>query len=54
MYVENGKNALQAGLPTDMASIDLRDALDALGEITGDKADDEVINRIFENFCVGK
>ncbi len=54
MYVENGKNALQAGLPTDMAFIDLRDALDALGEITGDKADDEVINRIFENFCVGK
>ena len=54
MFIENGKNAIFAGLPTDMAAIDLKDALDALGEITGDKADDEIVNRIFENFCVGK
>lgn len=54
MHLEKGKEALLLGIPTDMAAIDLKDALDALGEITGDKTDDEVVNRIFENFCVGK
>ena len=33
---------------------DLEDALDALGEVTGDVTPDDVLGSIFENFCVGK
>jgi tRNA modification GTPase len=34
--------------------IDLRDALDALGEITGEVATEELYDRIFATFCIGK
>lgn len=38
----------------DCASIDLRRALHALGEITGETLDEAIIDRIFEKFCLGK
>jgi tRNA modification GTPase len=38
----------------DFLSIDLKGAAAALGEVTGEVVSDEVINRIFEEFCVGK
>lgn len=38
----------------DCVSTDLRDALAALGRITGRAVDDAVLDRIFERFCVGK
>ncbi len=43
-----------SGVPADMLSIDLRVALDALGEITGETAREDVVDRIFEQFCIGK
>ena len=33
---------------------DLEDALDSLGEVTGDVTPDDVLGSIFANFCVGK
>ena len=33
---------------------DLEDALDALGEITGEVTSDDILENIFANFCVGK
>lgn len=42
------------GLPEDMISIDLRDAAAALGEVAGEAVSEEVIDRIFAEFCVGK
>ena len=36
------------------AVIDVRSAIDLLGEITGDTVQDEIINEIFERFCIGK
>lgn len=42
------------GQPADMLSIDLRTALDALGELTGETAREEIIDLIFRQFCVGK
>ncbi len=46
--------AIDAGLPQDVASIDLNIAIDALGEITGETVSDDIVNEIFRNFCVGK
>ena len=48
------QNGLREGLPPELVALDLRDALDALGEITGRTTSEEVIERIFANFCVGK
>ena len=45
---------IDAELPLDLAEIDLREALAALSEITGEDASEEVIDRVFQNFCVGK
>ena len=52
--LEKAKETLLARLPVDLAVVDLRDALHALGEITGENVDEEVINTIFSEFCVGK
>ena len=38
----------------DFLTVDLKDALDSLGEITGDSVSDEIINDIFSRFCIGK
>ena len=46
--------ALNQGLPIDMISIDIREALDAMNTITGESAGDELIDRIFSKFCLGK
>ena len=46
--------AIDVQQPLDLAEIDLREALEALSEITGEDASEEVIDRVFQNFCVGK
>lgn len=40
--------------PADIITIDMRDAIESLGKITGQSAGDDVINEVFERFCVGK
>ena len=46
--------SLDNDLPIDMLEIDIRNILDLLGEITGQKYDNELIDRLFSNFCLGK
>ena len=46
--------SLDNDLPIDMLEIDIRNILDLLGEITGQKYDEELIDRLFKNFCLGK
>lgn len=41
-------------VPLDILSIDIKDGWDALGEISGKTATEEIINNIFSKFCVGK
>jgi tRNA modification GTPase len=52
--LDQARATLAAGLPVDFVSIDLRGALDALGEITGETAAEDVIAEIFSRFCIGK
>ena len=46
--------AIAAGMPLDTAAIDIREAMEALAEITGENAAEAVIDRVFSSFCVGK
>ena len=41
-------------LTLDIIAVDLKDAWDALGEITGETANEEIISTVFSKFCVGK
>lgn len=52
--LEAVESALEAGIPTDLVSQDLREALYYLGSITGEITTDEVLGNIFSRFCIGK
>ena len=52
--LERAAASIESGAPLDMASIDLWEARNALGEITGEDAGEAVIDAVFEQFCVGK
>ncbi len=54
---ENLQNAIRACemcQPLDLIGIDVKEAWDALGEITGETATETIIEEIFSKFCVGK
>lgn len=48
------KETLLAGLPEDLITIDLMNAYGSLGEITGEQVGEDLINEIFDKFCMGK
>ena len=58
--LERAKTSLQKGIiacqfePLDLIGIDVKEAWDSLGEITGETATEAIITEIFEKFCVGK
>jgi tRNA modification GTPase len=41
-------------MPEDFVSIDLKDAYEYLGAITGEQVGDDIIDEIFSKFCMGK
>lgn len=54
MSIKKGLDTLESGIPIDFASIEFKEAYLTLGEITGDTVSDDIIDRIFKDFCVGK
>jgi tRNA modification GTPase len=53
-HIQTAKATLREGLPADFVAIDLRAALDGLGEITGQTVTSDLLDSIFSNFCIGK
>lgn len=52
--VKRGCDGLETGIPADLILTDLETAIGALGEVVGLTVSEEIIDRIFESFCVGK
>ena len=52
--VRRAMEALEGGLTPDAVLTDAEEALDAVGELTGRTAREEIVERIFSRFCVGK
>lgn len=52
--LNDAESGLKDDLPLDMIEIDLKSCFDLLGEIVGKTYSDEIINHLFEKFCVGK
>ena len=48
------KESIEMGMPEDFYSIDLMDAYEALGSITGETIGEDLVNEIFSKFCMGK
>lgn len=53
-FLENVEGSIAAGLPEDFYSIDLTGACRCLGAITGKETGEDLVNEIFEKFCMGK
>ena len=54
LAIENANVALKNDMPIDLIEIDLKSAWEYLGEIIGDSYQDELVDNIFSNFCLGK
>jgi tRNA modification GTPase len=52
--IERAAALLRDGEPPELAAVDARRALDAMGRVTGETADAEVLDAIFARFCIGK
>jgi tRNA modification GTPase len=52
--VKKAIDALQNDVPIDLVSVDIKESWARLGQITGDVAEEDIINEIFSKFCIGK
>jgi tRNA modification GTPase len=52
--LRNARASVEAGLSAEFVAMDLRAAINALGEMTGRISTDDILERIFRDFCIGK
>lgn len=52
--LKRAEGALKKSIPMEVVALEVREALEFLGEITGENVGEDVIKAIFENFCIGK
>ncbi|MBU1357024.1 MAG: tRNA uridine-5-carboxymethylaminomethyl(34) synthesis GTPase MnmE [Candidatus Edwardsbacteria bacterium] len=53
-YLKTAIDGLEKKLSYELLASDLKAAIDDLGQITGQTVGDDILNRIFEKFCIGK
>jgi len=53
-HLSEAVEGTKRGMPVDIVAVDLRAAWEALGEITGSTVTEDLLDRIFEDFCIGK
>lgn len=53
-YLENVIETVEMAMPEDFITMDLTEAYQALGEITGETLEEDIIDKIFSEFCLGK
>ncbi|HBM80451.1 MAG TPA: tRNA uridine-5-carboxymethylaminomethyl(34) synthesis GTPase MnmE [Clostridiaceae bacterium] len=54
LSLKSAVDAVDKNIPLDLISIDINDCLGDIGEITGENISDDIIDRIFSRFCIGK
>jgi len=52
--LDNALKALEGNQPIEIIAMELRDSLDKLGEIVGAVTTEDILNKIFNDFCIGK
>ncbi len=52
--IKKVREAIVNEVPGDLLSIDLKNVIESVGEITGEISNDEMLGNIFSNFCIGK
>lgn len=52
--LEQARDGLSRALPPDLIAVDFRTSLDCLGEIVGVTTTEDILDRIFSQFCIGK
>lgn len=53
-FLGQAEGELAGGAPPELASIPLREALEATGEVTGETGIEDILGQIFSTFCIGK
>ena len=52
--IEEAAHAFERGMPLDCMTIDIKNAAEYLGQITGESVGEDVMKEIFSRFCIGK
>ena len=52
--LRRAQESITQGLSYEYVAVDLRESLDALGEVVGETTSEEILNHIFSEFCIGK
>jgi tRNA modification GTPase len=52
--ISDALDAVKQGLAYDFIEVDMKNCYDYLGEIIGETVEDDLIDKIFSNFCLGK
>ena len=54
LSVKKAIDALQKETPCEIIAIDIKDAIDRIGEIVGHQCSHDILDQIFSRFCIGK
>ena len=52
--LNEAENSIKNDMPIDVVAICIKEILESIGSITGDNVSEDIINKIFSKFCLGK